>query len=200
MISIIYIITKLIDKPNIFPLNDSYPISSPGMYLLRSVLDQFNKLRTICCVLFHDDVTKWIHFTRYWPFVKGIHRSPVDSPPEGQSGGTLMIFYLRLNKRLSKQSRYRWLEPPWRSLWRLCNAMVIHNDVMTWIPFPHYWSFSGGSLTMASNVELLMFPLLLYKSRIANELRRPKTHMTSLWCIVSAIGHVDYRPSLALLF
>ena len=25
----------------------------------------------------HDDVIKWKHFPRYWPFVRGIHRSPV---------------------------------------------------------------------------------------------------------------------------
>ena len=27
----------------------------------------------------HDDVMKWKHFPRYWPFVRGIHRSPVNS-------------------------------------------------------------------------------------------------------------------------
>ena len=27
-----------------------------------------------------DDVIKWKHFPRYWPFVSGIHRSPVNSP------------------------------------------------------------------------------------------------------------------------
>ena len=27
----------------------------------------------------HDDVIKWKHFPRYWPFVRGIHRSPVNS-------------------------------------------------------------------------------------------------------------------------
>ena len=26
----------------------------------------------------HDDVIKWKHFQRYWPFVRGIHRSPVN--------------------------------------------------------------------------------------------------------------------------
>ena len=25
----------------------------------------------------HDDVIKWKHFSRYWPFLRGIHRSPV---------------------------------------------------------------------------------------------------------------------------
>ena len=28
----------------------------------------------------HDDVIKWKHFPRYWPFVQGIHRWPVNSP------------------------------------------------------------------------------------------------------------------------
>ena len=27
----------------------------------------------------HDDVIKWKHFPRYWPFVRGIHRSTVNS-------------------------------------------------------------------------------------------------------------------------
>ena len=30
--------------------------------------------------LLHDDVIKWKHFPRYWPFVRGIHLSPVNSP------------------------------------------------------------------------------------------------------------------------
>ena len=32
----------------------------------------------------HDDLIKWKHFPREWPFVRGIHRSPVNSPHEGQ--------------------------------------------------------------------------------------------------------------------
>ena len=32
----------------------------------------------------HDDVIKWKHFPRYWPFVRGIHRSTVNSPYKGQ--------------------------------------------------------------------------------------------------------------------
>ena len=34
--------------------------------------------------LYHDDVIKWKHFPRYWPFVRRIHRSPVNSPHKGQ--------------------------------------------------------------------------------------------------------------------
>ena len=38
---------------------------------------------------FHDDVIKWKHFPRNWPFVRGIHRSPVNSPHKGQWRGAL---------------------------------------------------------------------------------------------------------------
>ena len=43
------------------------------------------------CLLSHDDVTKWKHFPRYWPFVRGIHQSPVNSPHKGQWCGALMF-------------------------------------------------------------------------------------------------------------
>ena len=39
----------------------------------------------------HDDVTKWNHFPRYWPFVRRIHRSPVNSPHKGQWRGALIF-------------------------------------------------------------------------------------------------------------
>ena len=44
-----------------------------------------------CYVSVHDDVIKWKHFPRYWPFVRGIHRSPVNSPHKGQWRGALMF-------------------------------------------------------------------------------------------------------------
>ena len=39
----------------------------------------------------HDDVIKWKHFPRYWPFVWGIHRSPVNSLHKGQWRGAVMF-------------------------------------------------------------------------------------------------------------
>ena len=39
----------------------------------------------------HDDVIKWKHFPRYWPFVRRIHRSPVNSPHKGQWRRALMF-------------------------------------------------------------------------------------------------------------
>ena len=67
----------------------------------------------------HDDVIKWKHFPRYWPFVRGIPRSPVNSPHNGQWRGALMFSLTwAWIKRLRKQSWGWWFETPSRSLWR----------------------------------------------------------------------------------
>ena len=52
-------------------------------------------------VLNHDDVIKWKHFMRYWPFV----RSPGNSPHKGQWRGALMfyLFCIRINGWLSNR-------------------------------------------------------------------------------------------------
>ena len=39
----------------------------------------------------HDDIIKSKHFPLKWPFVRGIHRSPVNSPHQGQWRGALMF-------------------------------------------------------------------------------------------------------------
>ena len=73
--------------------------------------------------LYHDDVNKWKHFTRYWHFVRGIHRSPVNSAAQRSVTRTFDVFFdLRLNKRSSKQSWGWWFfETLSRSLWRHCS-------------------------------------------------------------------------------
>ena len=71
----------------------------PGMEIvwsfLGSILNQINKKHSnwIECgvALLRDDVIKWKRFPRYWPFVRGIHRSPVNSPHKGQWRGALML-------------------------------------------------------------------------------------------------------------
>ena len=39
----------------------------------------------------HDYVIEWKPFPRYWPFVRGIHRSPVNSPHKCQWRAALMF-------------------------------------------------------------------------------------------------------------
>ena len=82
--------------------------------------------------LIHDDVIKWKYFPRYWPFVRRIYRSPVNSPHKGQWRGALMgFFYLHPNKRLSKQWRGWWFETPSCPLWR-------HRNDLSFLPV-HEW-------------------------------------------------------------
>ena len=90
----------------------------------------------------HDDVDKWRHFPRYWPFERGIHRSPVNSLHKGKWRRALMLFLSAPEKRLSKQSRGWWFETPSRPLWHHCNeynkkdmgADLLHIET-AWAPF-----------------------------------------------------------------
>ena len=59
----------------------------------------------------HDDVTKWKYFPRYWPFVRGIHRSPHTKASDAE----LLCFLWY--PQLSKQWRRWWFETLPRSLW-----------------------------------------------------------------------------------
>ena len=47
--------------------------------------------QSICSNALHHDVIQWKHFPRYWPFVRGIHRFPVNSPHKGQWRRALMF-------------------------------------------------------------------------------------------------------------
>ena len=75
---------------------------------------------------FHDDVIKWNHFSRYWPFVNSLPgvtgRWIPSQRPVTRSFD--IFFDLRLNKRLSKQSWRRWIETPSRSFWRHSNWKI----------------------------------------------------------------------------
>ena len=64
--------------------------------------------------LVHDDVSKWNHFPRYWRFVRGIHRSAVNSPHKDKWRGALMFSLICVwvkgwvkNRRAGDLRRYR---------------------------------------------------------------------------------------------
>ena len=68
----------------------------------------------------HDDVIKWKHIPRYWPFVPG------EFPTQRPVTRSFDVFFdLRLNKRLSKQWRDWWFETLSRPLWRHRNEIVL---------------------------------------------------------------------------
>ena len=92
----------------------------------------------------HDDVIKWKHFPHYWPFVRGFTGEFPSQRPVMRNFD--VFFDLHLRKRLSKQSRRRWLETPSRSLWR-------HNNV------ENIWERNHL-------VFILLIPLFNYRSRL----------------------------------
>ena len=78
--------------------------------------------RDLCFIIYHDDVivTKWKYFKRYWPFVRGIYRSPMDSPHKGQWRGVLKF---SLICAWTNGSARWWFVKSSRLLWRHCNAI-----------------------------------------------------------------------------
>ena len=94
------------------------------------------KLHWILCKLKSIGSQDWLDFLslstwwhhqmetcpRYWSFVWGIHRSPVNSSHKGQLRRAFIFSLIcALNKRLSKQSLGWWLETSSCALWRHCN-------------------------------------------------------------------------------
>ena len=81
------------------PLREAYHMSrQPSIKVdMKSIVklthnqNSSNSRRYFQTHFLHDDVIKWKHFPRYWPFVRGIHRSPVNSPHKGQWRGALMF-------------------------------------------------------------------------------------------------------------
>ena len=55
--------------------------------------------------IIHDDVKKRKQFPHYWPFVRGIHRLPVNSPHKGQWRGALMFSLIcaQINSRVNNR-------------------------------------------------------------------------------------------------
>ena len=72
------------------------------------------------CNSHDDDIFKWKHFSWYWSFVKGIHRSPVVFPHKGQWRRTF-IFSL-ICAWANGWANTRWFEMLLRTLWRCCNT------------------------------------------------------------------------------
>ena len=89
----------------------SYP-SFDLVYILITALSRY--LAVTFLQITHDDVIKWRHFPRYWPFVRGIHRSPVNSPHRPVTRSFDVFFDL--------QWWGWWIETPSCPLWRHCNV------------------------------------------------------------------------------
>ena len=75
---------------------------------------------------------KWKHFPRYWPFVRGIHRSPVNSPHKGQWRGALIFSLIcaRINYWVNNREA--------GDLRRYCAHYDVSVMVMPWQLMPWY--------------------------------------------------------------
>ena len=101
----------------------------------------------------YDDVNKWKHFPRYWPFVRGIHRSPVNCPHKDQWCGALVFSLIcawlndwennreagdlrrrRAHYDVTVLSRDVWKHVTFsgshREKWALLHNVTVHNDVV----------------------------------------------------------------------
>ena len=121
----------------------------------------------------HDDVIKWKHVPRYWPFVQGIHRSPVNSPHKGQWSGALMYSLICVwikdsvnNREAGDLRRYR-----------------AHHDVtlMVAVHWPNWDSTvmdstgdRGISNTQVSNVESVFFSWCDYPCDNGTDTKLPR--------------------------
>ena len=88
-------------------------------------VDIFGYLTHCWRLVCHDDVIKWKHLPRYWPFVG----SPVagEFPSQRSVIRSFDVFFdLYLNKWLSKQSWGWWFETPSCPLWRDSNELTLY--------------------------------------------------------------------------
>ena len=126
-------------------------------------------MHLVCCIyVTHDDVTKWKHFLRNWPFCDGKTTGQLWTPQRPVTRSFDIFFDVPLNKRLSKQSKPRWFETSSCSLsilgeiiwfmfyWNYSKllrrhigdhetiSIGAHDDVIKWKHFPRYWPFVRG--------------------------------------------------------
>ena len=69
--------------------NISYSVQLEKFNYTEFITEHITSLRWRLCG--HHDVIKWKHYRRNWPFVRGIHRSTMNSPHKGQWRGALMF-------------------------------------------------------------------------------------------------------------
>ena len=109
----------------------------------------------------HDDVIKWKHFPCNWPFVRGIHLSPVNSPHKGQWRGALMFTLIWVSINGCVNTR----EAGDLRRYRLHYDVIVMLTKLWWLPkiFLEMWSaicrpfFSGFHVWIACCLSLIAY-------------------------------------------
>ena len=118
-----------------------------------NVVEDDNLGRTV-----HDVIIKWKHFLCHWPFVRettGDGGFPSQRPVAWSFD---VVFDLRLNKWLSKQTRSRWFEMPSHSLWCHCNENPLEKTEAFTFSIISYVIFS--ILVLKSSVQCLFWTVM----------------------------------------
>ena len=92
--SVCWCVTSSLIPPLLLAASTTPPcaFTSPRTQPHSSILLAASTPRYACTIPgAHDDVIKWKHFSRHWPFVRGIHRSLANFPHKGQWRGALMF-------------------------------------------------------------------------------------------------------------
>ena len=98
----------------------------------------------------HDDIIKWKHFPHYWPFVLGIHRSPVNSPHKGQWCRTLMCSLICtwindwVKNREAGDLKCHHTHYDVIVMTKLYEAMIIHTHMCTYHNSGQHWYHHYG--------------------------------------------------------
>ena len=107
---------------------------TPGCLTIRCGMPPIKALKKCPWGMFwhiHNAVIKWNHVPRYWPFVRGIHRSPVNSPQKGQWRRALMfsLIFAWINGWVTncKAGDSRHHRPLWRHYNVSCKVLLVSN-------------------------------------------------------------------------
>ena len=145
----------------------------------------------------YDVVIKWRQFPRYWPFVRGIHRSPVNSPHKGQWRGALMLSLICVWLNGWINNREAGDLTPSRSLWRQCKGLILHYEVITctWKRFTaliygHLWgdSLVTGIVSQKGPVRRMFNVFVLTEQTVQQTVK------------LSVIWHETYVTSLKRVY
>ena len=155
----------------------------------------------------HDDVIKWKHFPRYWPFVRGI---PTHWPVTRSFD---VFFDLCLNKRLSKQLWGWWCGT---TLWRHCNGWYYVPSLRTHIVpgLNHHCTCRWHNYVKTLYDTLLTTQLTIAYSKVACLLLMLPTFLTTMvlvkmsdeisryleiWSTERTLGHQVFRGSWSIV-
>ena len=138
------------------------------------------------CIV-HVDVIKWKHFSRYWPFVRGIHRSPVNYPDKGQWPEAL-IFLSSAPEQTVKQT----IETP--VIW---DAIV---PIMTSLPRSGIFIFVDGRTTTRWKFYIFQPNVNFHRTQIKFETKKLRKTIDRLCLFYLITSRLRPRNPFIIIF